>query len=35
MMRPKARRCKQGTEVKLCLLCPNTTEGVFKKEAQV
>ena len=33
--RPKARRHKQGAEVKLCPLPPNTTEGAFKKEAQV
>ena len=32
MMRPKSRRCKQGTaEVKLCLLCLNTTESTLRR----
>ena len=33
-MMPKARRREQGTKAKLCLLRPNTMEGVFTKEAQ-
>ena len=33
-MRPKSRRRKQGTEVKLCQLRLNTTEGALKKEAR-
>ena len=32
--RPKSRRREQGTEVKLCPLCLNTTEGAHKKEAR-
>ena len=32
--RPKARRREQGTEVKLCPLRLNTTEGALKKEAR-
>ena len=35
MKRPESRRREQGTEVKLCPLRLNTTEGAFKKEAQV
>ena len=34
MMRPKSRRREQGTEVKLCPLRLNMTEGALKKEAQ-
>ena len=33
-MRLKSRRHKQGTEVTLCPLRLNTTEGALKKEAQ-
>ena len=32
--RPKSRRREQGTEVKLCPLRLNTTEGALKKEAR-